>query len=396
MFGQNTTKAFNCDQILSGTDIENSLYAGAVDKIILKCSPKGAGRYKEVSIGKKKDKNYFEKEHNIVWIKFKAKSTGKMTFRIKPMSENDDYDFLLFKDNGDLSSKSLRSKSVLPIRANLSRNKKEEKGVTGLSFSAENTHNVSGLHNNFSKVTSVVMGENYYLVIDNVYDEGKGAIIYFDYYLTKIISGIVVNEEKSKFLNADVSWNELKTGKTLATAKTDSVTGLFDIEVPYKESDVKEKYVLNAYSKEHFFAEKQFTVEEIKSHELPFINILLPKLKKGLRNQLHNINFIANLPKFLPGAYPSLKKLKKLMKRNSSLKILIEGHTNGCSNGEDFSQVLSNERALAVKKYLIDEGIESDRMKTIGWNCKHMLFPNAKNQIEMSLNRRVEILVTEY
>ncbi|MBL4667879.1 MAG: OmpA family protein [Flavobacteriales bacterium] len=397
-FGQNTTKSsktFSCEQILTGTDIENILTAGPVDRIVLKCSPRGSGRFQEVSSGKKKDKNYFKKEHNIVWIKFTAKVTGNLTFIIKPMSQDDDYDFLLFEDHKDFI-KGIQTKKITPIRANISRNIEEKKGITGLDFSSKKTHNISGANSNFSKVLSVTKSENYFLAIDNVYNEGKGAIIYFDYYLTKKISGIIVNEEKSQFLNAEISWNDAETGETLITTITDSLTGLFEMEVPYKENNPKQKYVLSAYSKEHFFREKKFTTEEIRSHEFPLINILLPKLKKGQRNQLHNINFHGDVAKFLTGAYPSLKNLNKLMKRNKSLKILIEGHTNGCSNGIDFSQRLSEKRAGAVKKYLIENGISIERIETVGWNCKHMLFPNAKNGSEMSLNRRVEILVLDY
>ena len=387
------TKVFTCNQVFSGNDLDSILLAGAVDKIILKCSPKGSGRFQEAASGKKKDKNYFEKEHNIVWIKFTAKSSGKLAFRIRPLSENDDYDFLLFKVDEKFSNQNVKTKKINPIRTNISRNNIENKGITGLNFTTGYTHTVSGINSNFSKVISVIKGEDYILAIDDVYRKGTGSIIYFDYYLTKKISGIIVNEDKSEFLNAEISWNDAETGETLATSETDSSTGLFEIEVPYMENKPKQKYIMGTYSHGYFFKEKEFAVEEVKNHEPLPLNILLPKLKKGLRNPLQNMNFHGNLPTFLPSAYPGLKNLKKLMKRNKTLEILIEGHTNGCT---DLTQELSDNRALAVKSYLVENGIDEKRMKTVGLNCKHMLYPVPKNETEASLNRRVEILITKY
>jgi OmpA-OmpF porin, OOP family len=122
---------------------------------------------------------------------------------------------------------------------------------------------------------------------------------------------------------------------------------------------------------------------------------MLNQLKKGKKNRIHNINFVGNQARFLLGAYPSLKRLHKLMKKNKSLKIVIEGHTNGCSHGFEDAQILSENRAKAVETYLTKNGISADRLCTKGYNCKYMLYPNATNLLQESLNRRVEILVTD-
>jgi len=391
-------KTYSCEQVHKATDIEYALNAGMVKKISLKCSPVGAGESIEVASGRKKDKNYFEKEHNVVWIKFTIGKTGNLTFKIRPISETDDYDFLLFAATGENILQKISSKKLKPIRTNISRNNSEEKGITGLSNSAIKTHTISGVQNNYSKYLPVIKGEEYYLVIDNVYNKGKGAVIYFDYFLNKKISGYIKNKNKENeyALNAEVNWEDAQTGETLIKTNTDSLTGYYEMEVPVDITSPTKKYILSAYTKKHFFAEETFTSKEIIDHNSPSINMLLPKLKKGLRNKLNNINFHGNSPKLLDGAYTSLKRLNKLMKKNKRLTILIEGHTNGCSRGTVLDQKLSENRALTVKNYLVEHGIKEERMKTIGCNCQHMLYPNPKNEKESSLNRRVEILVTEY
>jgi outer membrane protein OmpA-like peptidoglycan-associated protein len=344
-----------------------------------------------VASGKKKDKFYFEKEHNVVWIKFKTTQKGNMGFNIIPRNIKDDYDFLIFKlsENEDISD--IISKKTKPIRTNISRNKEENKSETGLSVAANSTHNVSGVQNEYSKSISVSKGETYYLVLDNVYDYGEGAVIIFNYMLSKQISGIVKDKENNPVVNGEITWEDYATGEKLAESKTDA-EGKFNFAVPYYDNQNK-KYILSANYANHFFQEQIYTAEDLTA--LKPINFVLTELKKGNKNSLHNINFVGNQAQLLPDAYSSLKRLTTLMKKNPTLKIMIEGHTNGCSGGFEFVQKLSEDRATTVKKYLIDNKIAENRIKTVGYNCSQMLYPNATNEKEQSLNRRVEILVTD-
>lgn len=392
------TKMFNCDEILNASDIDNALVVEKVNKIILKCSPNGKGEYNEVGSGKSRDKNYFKEEHNIVWIKFTASSNGNLIFKIKPRVPTDDYDFLLFKIEDNTSLSKIKNKTLKPIRTNISRTDNEEKGITGLNTSAKNTHTVSGIHSNFSKAINVKKGDEYCLVLDNVYPDGEGAIIYLKYQEIEDIknikfSGTVKNEDKP--LEAEINWTDAKTGEILKTTKTNPKNGSFSLNLPFNAAKPDKKYILSVTSDEHFFKETTYTSSEIATKATP-ITVLMPQLKKGKKFPIHNINFVGNSPKVLPSGLPSLKNLLKLMQKNKSLHILIEGHTNGCSGGKHFVQTLSENRAKTVRNYLCDNGIEFIRIETIGYNCSQMLYPNPKNTEEQSLNRRVEILVTDF
>jgi len=390
---QANSKSFECNEILNAADIDNALVVKDVEKIILKCSPKGKGKYNEVGSGKSRDKNYFKEEHNIVWIKFTASSDGNLIFRIKPRKATDDYDFLLFKIEDNTSISKIKNKTLKPIRTNISRTDTEEKGLTGLNTSATATHIVSGVHNNYSKFINVKKGEAYYLVLDNVYSEGEGAIVHLKYQKTIDISGVIKNENKP--LDAEINWTDAKTGKILSTTKTNPANGEFSFSVPFDNIQPEKKYILSVTSDEHFFKETTYTTTQIAKQTTP-ISVLLPQLKKGKKFPIHNINFVGNSPRVLPSGKPSLNNLLKLMQKNKSLHILIEGHTNGCSGGMQFVQKLSEDRAKAVLDYLCKNGIEFIRVETIGYNCSQMLYPTPRNEKESSLNRRVEILVTEF
>lgn len=386
----------DCQKSSSAADIDSAIYVGKSSKILIYCSPKGSGNKQEVSSNKKTDLNYFEKEHNILWLKLKAAKTGDLSFTIKPQSDSNDYDFLLFKIEGESSINDIKKKKQKPVRTNLSRNNIEKRGYTGISTKGNTTHTPARVNNEFSKSIPVEKDEEYFLVLDNVYDEGKGTFIEFFYYETKLISGYVSDEKKEKKIAAAVTFEDAETGEVLQQTTSNPKTGYFEMVVPFVVTNPDKMYLLSIDADDYFFEEQTITTKQILEKDATPLGITLPELKKGLRARIRNINFEGNKATLLPSAKPSLKRLLKLMVKNNKLEIIIEGHTNGCSLGSIDSQKLSELRALQVKKYLVNNNISENRIATIGFNCQKMLFPNPINEEQQLLNRRVEILVTEF
>ena len=93
---------------------------------------------------------------------------------------------------------------------------------------------------------------------------------------------------------------------------------------------------------------------------------------------------------------PELDKLLKLMKDNPSQIVEIASHTDARgSNG--YNNRLSQRRAESVVRWLIDKGVERDRLVPRGYG-ETMTSNNCKNQIKCSeeehqLNRRTEFRV---
>ena len=394
-FGQliQQNKHFTCDAISKANDFENALISNKTYKITLPCSPVGSGMFKEVQSGTISN-YYFEEEHNIVWVQFIAVKTSKLNINITPNSSQDDYDFLLFKDVGVKTMQKIKSKQLKPIRTNIARTKNVGDGSTGLRFSSEMSFIGAGVHERYSKSIEVERDQIYYLAIDNVYEGGKGAVITLDYFKENTIKGKVENEEKQA-IAAEVVWENSTTGEELVKAKTDSITGEFQMTVPYN-SNPKNQYTLSAYTDHHIFNEITYTPVEIATCEALPIHMVLPELKKGKKVTFKNINFVGGQAVFLQSAYPTLKRLRRLMKKNPTLIIHIEGHTNGCPDGVRDSQILSENRAKVSKEYLMEYGIASNRMSTEGFNCRYMLFPSDSDAEHQSENRRIEIIVKYY
>lgn len=338
--------------------------------------------------------HFFEREHNTLWLKFDISSDGLFAFRIIPKDTTYDYDFLLFKVGGQNLCESLAD-GLKPVRSNISRNDPSKNSITGLKFEVINAYMRSGPGINFSSAINVLKGDRYYLAIDNVYGGNSPFFIEFTNHNIAEISGTILNDEQEP-MKAQITFEDAVSGDLLAQSESDPVTGEFTIEVPIDAANKKARYNLTAYSDKHFFSEISLSASDINSPEHKLLKLVVSKLKKGNRLLMHNINFEGNSHIPLPGSEPSFNRLRKVMVENASLKILIEGHTNGCGRGKKFSQDLSERRARTVNDFLLDNKVNSERLSTQGFNCSRMLYPAMRTPMEQMLNRRVEIVVVDY
>lgn len=74
-------------------------------------------------------------------------------------------------------------------------------------------------------------------------------------------------------------------------------------------------------------------------------------------------------------------------------RLRIEGHTD-VRAGEDYNQKLSERRALAVADWLVDQGIDSDRLLAVAFGELRPLWPQ-KTKDALQENRRAEFHVAE-
>jgi outer membrane protein OmpA-like peptidoglycan-associated protein len=349
--------------------------------------PNGAGNINEISVKQLKTKFAFEKEHHSAWYKLIVNIDGNLVFDILPENPDDDYDFMIFKAEYKNFCDTFLKLKTQPIRACISRNKKEKKGVTGLKFKNNKEFIKEGPGEAFAKPLEVKKGETYYLVLDNVHSGGGGHSIQFFFEELITLKG-QITDENNKPVKADVTITNF-TGDTIDETKSDK-DGFYKLETSLRKL---QNYSINYYSENSFFATKEFSLKTEKD-SLVNIKTILPTLKKGNKYNIRNINFYGGSYNYLPSALPSILNLYKLMKKNPTLKILIVGHINGCQGA---SLSLSENRALTIKKFLIEKGIDETRMSTEGRGCKEMLYPNGVDgpEWQSSLNRRVEIKVVE-
>jgi OOP family OmpA-OmpF porin len=134
---------------------------------------------------------------------------------------------------------------------------------------------------------------------------------------------------------------------------------------------------------------KNDSVSTIPNKDMPMIETDLNKLKPGNSVILKNVNFEFNSYNLLPEADKILLTLLAYLNDNPKIRILISGHTDD-QGSEDYNLELSINRAKSVYNWLINNGIESDRLKFNGYGKSR---PLSKDTDERSrtLNRRVEV-----
>lgn len=353
-------------------------------------APVGYGNIQEISESVKGDKFNFEKEHNSAWYLLSMNNEGELIFEITPTDSTNDYDFLLYQYTDSNFCEQLQKKQIKVLRSNLSRNNLKVKGITGLSAETHNEFTGQGIQNNWSKSIEVKKGNKYMLVLDNVYPEGKGHSIQFNFVKKVTISGTVTNTDSLAIAKAEVLLEDNK-GETIKQISTDK-KGNYSFDVTLKEGI---NYSLTFSADSSFIETKLLNTRELYKDPKSFTDIRtqLPKLKKGEKYIVKNINFLGNRDELIKESYSSVYALMKLMKKNKKMVIRIEGHVNGGGYGDPNYQILSEQRALKVYNILISKGIEKERMQTIGFADKMMIYRFPKTDVQSEKNRRVEINV---
>ena len=169
-------------------------------------------------------------------------------------------------------------------------------------------------------------------------------------------------------------------GATVATAKTDSITGFAKLRLP-----------LNTQIKIRIEADNYLTFTDNVSDIGAEVMYKIEPIIKKRAIILHNLFFATNKTTILPESESAMQNLYELMAENPELRIRITGHTDNVGTNID-NQKLSEGRAKSVKDNLVQRGISAERIETDG---KGETQPITTNDTEegRAKNRRVEFVI---
>lgn len=100
---------------------------------------------------------------------------------------------------------------------------------------------------------------------------------------------------------------------------------------------------------------------------------------------LPTVLFKLGTPELLPEGRPALDQLAAELKARPALRLRVTGHTDKIGEPQK-NLALSEQRAEAVKSYLVNAGIAAERISTIGYGDARPLYPSPDAR-----NRRVEV-----
>jgi outer membrane protein OmpA-like peptidoglycan-associated protein len=90
---------------------------------------------------------------------------------------------------------------------------------------------------------------------------------------------------------------------------------------------------------------------------------------------------------------PLLKEVAKVLKENPNINLRIEGYTDDIGT-KAYNQKLALKRAMAVKNFLVKEGIQSERIQLVGFGKEKYIAENT-TPIGRLTNRRAEFIVIQ-
>ena len=114
--------------------------------------------------------------------------------------------------------------------------------------------------------------------------------------------------------------------------------------------------------------------------------------KEIFKKALEGIEFQSGKDVLEKRSYAILDEVVKVMKENPSYKLAMNGYTDNKGKPEA-NKILSEKRAITVKKYLEAHGIAADRLTAAGFGEEHPISDN-KTEAGRKKNRRVEFVVS--
>ncbi len=131
------------------------------------------------------------------------------------------------------------------------------------------------------------------------------------------------------------------------------------------------------------------TSEPVKI-EIP-VDVLVVVTERGLKIRISNIEFGFDSSKIIGKGYKVLNRVGEILNKYNRYKILIEGHTDDIGD-DNYNLRLSEQRAEAVKTYLVSRGVDFNRLRSRGMG-ETSPYSAGKDNESRRKNRRVEFIL---
>lgn len=151
-------------------------------------------------------------------------------------------------------------------------------------------------------------------------------------------------------------------------------------------------------------------ISEYVDPDSNIFDVFLKPLKAGDNFVMNNIYFYPNTYALRKGSEKELTYLLNYLLNNPEVKVELQGYTNGdnrCKKNKAYkkkgpewnfsgsAKKLSQYRAEAIKKYLVQKGVHKENISTKGFGGEKMIVANPKTHEAIEKNIRVEVLIVK-
>lgn len=178
---------------------------------------------------------------------------------------------------------------------------------------------------------------------------------------TVYFEGVVYDATNKAPLAGKFELIDMATGEQVISAEADRITGQFMVSLP-----VNTQYVLNVNYPGYLFFSQNFNMTLPDNQEAFHMDVPLVPISADIPVSLKNVFFDLAKATLRPESHIELNKLVDFLKKNPSLKIEISGHTDTRGDAKT-NMTLSQDRANSVVSYLIEKGINANRLSAKGY-----------------------------
>jgi outer membrane protein OmpA-like peptidoglycan-associated protein/tetratricopeptide (TPR) repeat protein len=202
-----------------------------------------------------------------------------------------------------------------------------------------------------------------------------------------ILRGVVRDELTDELLSAKMSLIDIEDNQPVEEINATTPRGIY-----YTTMTTGKKYLLHVQKEGYMYHTEYFEIPVGVVNQEKVLNIYLKRIKVSKALDFKAL-FDYNSAEIKPQTLPALDKLYDFLKVNDNLKGEIAGHTDNIGT-ENRNKTLSEQRARAVFDYLLNKGIDKERLSYAGYGFSE---PIATNETPhgRSLNRRTEFKVLE-
>lgn len=159
------------------------------------------------------------------------------------------------------------------------------------------------------------------------------------------------------------------------------------------------------YFKVHLPAGDEYAIKvEVIGEQIDYTSFEVPTPPPGVRFNtrtleiryelpesivLKNVNFASGKSTIEKGSHATLDQLAEYLIRKKTIRIRVEGHTDS-DGAASSNKILSENRAKAVKSYLVGKGVSSEMIEAKGLGEEQPLEDNSTEKGK-AINRRTEI-----
>ena len=202
-----------------------------------------------------------------------------------------------------------------------------------------------------------------------------------------VLKGKVFAEETEKAISATITVVDNETSKIVGITNSNSYSGKYTVILPPGKN-----YGVSVSATGFLPYSENVDIPLGAYFELSK-DIKLKPLSKGSVAVLKNVFFDSNKSELRKESFGELDRFADLLKDNPDLYVEIAGHTDNVGDN-NVNLKLSDERAKAVAKYLVQKGVNVSRLYPVGYGED---VPVATNDTDegRQLNRRTELIITE-